>query len=91
MTANDDAPPRREWSAESDGTQYSLTLERGQITVSYYSPPEYHYMLSDHCSAAEFVDGKSNGYVRQVFGEAVLAEVLDIALGELAKKPPEGR
>jgi hypothetical protein len=91
MTANDDAPPRREWSAERDGTQYSLTLERGHITVSYYSPPEYHYMLSDHCSVAEFVDGKINDYVHQVFGAAVLAEALAVALGEVVKEPPEGR
>ena len=77
------AGPRREWSADRDGTKYSLTLERGQITVSYYSPPEYHYMLSDHCSVAEFVDGKINGSVRQLFGDAVLAEALEAARGEL--------
>lgn len=79
------AEGRREWSAERDGTQYSLTLERGQITVSYYSPPEYHYMLSDYCSLAEFVGGKINGHVRQVFGDSVLAEALDVANGQLVK------
>jgi hypothetical protein len=80
-----DAPARREWSAESDETKYSLTLERGQLTVSYYSPPEYHYMLSDYCSVAEFVDGKINDSVRRLFGAAVLAEALDLARAELAR------
>jgi len=75
----------KEWSAELDGTPYTLTLERGELAISYNSPPEYHYTLSDHCSVAEFVGGKMHASVERLFGAAALADALAIARGELAK------
>ena len=91
MASNNEPSPRRVWAAERDGTPYELTLEGDCLRISYYSPPEYHYTLSDNCSLAEFVDGRISDSVRQVFGRPVLDQVLDIALAEFVREPPEGR
>ena len=73
------------WMADQGETHYTLKIERGQVTISYEEPPEYHYQLSDYCSVAEFVDGKLNDNVRRLFGATLFAEALAAARAELAK------
>ena len=84
----DDASQRHSWMADQGETPYTLTIERGQVTISYENPPEYHYTLSDYCSLAEFVDGKLNENVRRLFGAVSFAQALAAARADLAKQSP---
>jgi hypothetical protein len=82
----DDTSQQHAWMADSDEDHYELRVERGQVSLIRYSPPEFHYQLSDDCSAAEFVGGKLNERVRQIFGATSFAQAIDVARAELATK-----
>ena len=81
----DDASQPRRWMADSDEDHYEMTAERGKVSIIRYSPPEFHYQLSDYCSVAEFVAGKLNDDVRRIFGERSFTQALDAARAELTK------